>query len=88
MGIMSWGHRVVVLAVVLLPFGGRGKISGMLGEVGTGIRTFKGELRGNKRADSGRGIGCTDGQRAEFRSAAPDVRASTRTNFDPKGNQA
>jgi len=52
MGIMSWGHWVVVVAVALLLFGGRGKISGLLGEIGKGIRTFRDELKENKRSDS------------------------------------
>ena len=37
-GIWQW---VVVLAIVLLLFGGRGKISALMGDFGKGLRSFK-----------------------------------------------
>jgi sec-independent protein translocase protein TatA len=41
MGSMSLWHWIVVLAVVLLFFGGRGKITEMMGDVAKGIKAFK-----------------------------------------------
>lgn len=41
MGTFSIWHWLIVLAVVLLLFGGRGKISSILGDVGKGIKSFK-----------------------------------------------
>lgn len=41
MGSMSIWHWLVVLAVVLLLFGGRGKLSGLMGDVAEGIKAFK-----------------------------------------------
>jgi sec-independent protein translocase protein TatA len=37
-GIMHW---VILIAVVLLLFGGRGKISDLMGDVAKGIKSFK-----------------------------------------------
>ncbi|HWL05993.1 MAG TPA: twin-arginine translocase TatA/TatE family subunit [Xanthobacteraceae bacterium] len=41
MGSMSWVHWLVVIAVFLLLFGGRGKISDLMGDVAQGIKSFK-----------------------------------------------
>jgi sec-independent protein translocase protein TatA len=37
-GIWQW---LIVLAIVLLLFGGRGKISSLMGDFGKGLRNFK-----------------------------------------------
>lgn len=41
MGSLSIWHWLVVIAVVALLFGGRGKISELMGDVAKGIRSFK-----------------------------------------------
>ena len=41
MGSLSIWHWMIVLAVGLLLFGGRGKISDMMGDVAKGIKAFK-----------------------------------------------
>ena len=41
MGSFSIWHWLIVGAVVLLVFGGRGKISDMMGDVAKGIKAFK-----------------------------------------------
>jgi sec-independent protein translocase protein TatA len=41
MGSMSIWHWLIVLAVVLLLFGGRGKISQLMGDFGKGLKAFK-----------------------------------------------
>ena len=46
MGGMSWVHWVIVIAVVALLFGGRGKLSGLMGDAAKGIRAFKDGLKG------------------------------------------
>ena len=54
MGSFSIWHWLVVLAVVLLLFGGGGKISKILGDMGRGIKNFKKGLKeGDEGADSG-----------------------------------
>lgn len=41
MGSFSLWHWLVVLAIVLLLFGGRGKISQLMGDFGKGLKAFK-----------------------------------------------
>lgn len=45
MGSMSWIHWVIVIAVIALLFGGRGKLSGIMGDAAKGIRAFKDGLK-------------------------------------------
>ena len=52
-GSFSILHWIVVLAVVLLLFGGRGKVSAIMGDFGKGLRNFKTGLKGpDGEADS------------------------------------
>ncbi|MDO7559791.1 MAG: twin-arginine translocase TatA/TatE family subunit [Paracoccaceae bacterium] len=51
-GTFSILHWIVVLAVVLLLFGGRGKVSAIMGDFGKGLRNFKTGLKGPEE-DSG-----------------------------------
>jgi sec-independent protein translocase protein TatA len=46
-GTFSIMHWLVVLAVVLLLFGGRGKVSAIMGDFGKGLRNFKTGLKGD-----------------------------------------
>ncbi|MCA0433915.1 MAG: twin-arginine translocase TatA/TatE family subunit [Proteobacteria bacterium] len=41
MGFGSWWHWVILLVVVLVLFGGKGKISDVMGDVAKGIKSFK-----------------------------------------------
>ncbi len=41
MGSMSWIHWVAVIIVFMLLFGGRGKISDLMGDFAKGINSFK-----------------------------------------------
>ena len=41
MGSFSIWHWIIVLVIVMVLFGGRGKISELLGDVAKGIKTFK-----------------------------------------------
>ena len=45
-GSFSILHWIVVLAVVLLLFGGRGKVSAIMGDFGKGLRNFRTGLKG------------------------------------------
>lgn len=49
MGSFSIWHWVIVLAVVLLLFGGKGKISSLMGDFGKGLKSFK---KGMKEEDT------------------------------------
>ena len=52
MGSMSWIHWVIVIAVVALLFGGKGKLSGLMGDAAKGIKAFRDGL---KNEDDGKG---------------------------------
>jgi len=45
MGSFSWIHWVIVIAVVALLFGGRGKLSSIMGDAAKGIKAFKDGLK-------------------------------------------
>ena len=48
MGTFSIWHWLIVLAVVLVLFGGKGKISSLMGDFGKGLKSFK---KGMKEED-------------------------------------
>ncbi len=56
-GIWQW---VIVLVIVLLLFGGRGKISQLMGDLGKGLKSFKKSMKadgeGDKTDDSPKAI--------------------------------
>ena len=45
MGAMSIWHWAIVIVVVALLFGGRGKLSGLMGDAAKGIRAFRDGLK-------------------------------------------
>lgn len=45
MGTFSLWHWLIVLAVALLLFGGRGKIKNIMGDIGQGVTAFKKGLK-------------------------------------------
>ena len=55
-GTFSILHWIVVLAVVLLLFGGRGKVSAIMGDFGKGLRNFKTGLKGTEEEPNTEGI--------------------------------
>lgn len=53
MGTFSIWHWLIVLVVVLVLFGGRGKIPSLMGDVAKGIKSFKSNMKDEKeKADS------------------------------------
>ena len=53
MGSFSVWHWLIVIVVVMLMFGGRGKISGLMGDFAQGIKAFKkGMAEDDKTADA------------------------------------
>ena len=48
MGAFSIWHWVIVLIVVLILFGGKGKLSGIMGDFGKGLKNFKDQVKSNK----------------------------------------
>jgi sec-independent protein translocase protein TatA len=48
MGGLSIWHWLIVIAVVAVVFGGRGKLSGLMGDAAKGIRAFRDGLKGEE----------------------------------------
>ena len=53
MGSMSIWHWILVLAVGFLLFGGRSKVSDLMGDFAKGIKSFKKELAEDEKTRSG-----------------------------------
>jgi len=51
MGTFSIWHWLIVLAVVLILFGGRGKIPALMGDLAKGIKSFKTNIKDEKTAE-------------------------------------
>lgn len=51
MGGFSWVHWLIVLLIIMLLFGA-GRISGMMGDLGKGIKSFKKGLNEEDEADA------------------------------------
>ncbi|NMM44090.1 twin-arginine translocase TatA/TatE family subunit [Rhodospirillaceae bacterium KN72] len=45
MGAFSWWHWLIVLVIVVLLFGGKGKISSIMGDFGKGLKSFKKNMK-------------------------------------------
>lgn len=63
-GIWQW---VVVLIIVLILFGGRGKISNVMGDIGKGIKSFKSGVSGEPKND----------EEAAVKEAAPALKSES-----------
>ncbi|HZZ30745.1 MAG TPA: twin-arginine translocase TatA/TatE family subunit [Phenylobacterium sp.] len=50
MGALSIWHILLIAVVVLVVFGGRGKISGIMGDTAKGIKAFREGLKGEEEA--------------------------------------
>jgi sec-independent protein translocase protein TatA len=79
MGGLSFWHILLVLAVVVLLFGGKGKISGLMGDLAKGIKAFKSGMKEDETAtaapsapqvsppSASAAVGTTAGERAHDR---------------------
>lgn len=52
MGSFSIWHWAIVIIVVLLLFGGRGKLSGLMGDAAKGIKAFREGLKNESETDT------------------------------------
>lgn len=52
MGSFSIWHWLIVIAVIALLFGGRGKLSGLMGDFAKGIKAFKSGMKEDESADA------------------------------------
>ena len=51
MGAFSIWHWIIVLIVVLILFGGKGKLSGIMGDFGKGLKNFKDQRKSKEDED-------------------------------------
>jgi len=69
MGSFSIWHWLIVLVVVALLFGGRGKLSGIMGDAAKGIRAFRDGLKDEptNTADASKPLPNTEREKDEAR---------------------
>ena len=48
MGSLSPIHWIIIVVLALLLFGGRGKLSGLMGDAAKGVRAFRDGLKGEE----------------------------------------
>ena len=76
MGGFSIWHWIIVLAVVLILFGGGGKISRLMGDLGRGIKSFKAGIKDEDKDAADASV-----TRAAIEPRATDISgAATRTD--------
>lgn len=51
MGTLSIWHWLIILVIVAFLFGGRGKLSGIMGDAAKGIKAFKEGLKDEQQAE-------------------------------------
>ena len=64
MGLSIW-HILIIVVVVAVLFGGRGKLSSIMGDAAKGIRAFKDGLKGEDDVDRTRPAGALPHQEPE-----------------------
>ena len=70
MGSLSIWHWAIVVVVALLLFGGRGKLSGLMGDAAKGIRAFRDGLKDDSTTEaekSGGKLPRTDAEKEDLR---------------------
>lgn len=72
MGAMGPWHWIILALVVLVLFGGRGKLSGIMGDAAKGIKAFKEGLKDEDKKDGpSNGVSSlprTDAEKEELKS--------------------
>ncbi len=85
MGTFSIWHWLVVLAVVLLLFGGRGKISALMGDFGKGLKSFKQGLKEDDEIEDDKAKAIKDEAEPENKKAANTSEAEPESKKAAKG---
>ena len=70
MGGLSIWHWLIVIVVIALLFGGRGKLSGLMGDAAKGLRAFRDGLKGDEVEEaekSGGKLPRTDAEKEDLR---------------------
>lgn len=85
MGVMGIWQWVIVLAIVLLLFGGRGKISALMGDFGKGLKSFKKGLKDGEGEDDA-AAGETGGESTGAIEDKPAASVETKTKDKDKAS--
>ena len=76
MGSFSWWHWAIVLVVVLVMFGGKGKVSDLMGDVAKGIKNFKSGMAEDEKEVAEEAAKTVEHQAAE--TVAPAAKAKAK----------
>lgn len=72
MGALHWSHILLVAVVALLLFGGRGKLSAIMGDAAKGVKAFKDGLKDTDedkaREDRAGALPRTDSEKEDLKS--------------------
>lgn len=72
MGALAPWHWILVIVVVLLLFGGRGKLSGLMGDAAKGVKAFRDGLKDTDedkpREDRAGALPRTDAEKEDLKS--------------------
>lgn len=79
MGAFSIWHWLIVLVVVLVLFGGGGKISRLMGDFGKGLKSFK---KGMKEEEGEAEVKGDDADKKKIESESQDTVAARETEKD------
>ena len=72
MGSFSWWHWAILLVVVLVLFGGKGKVSDLMGDVAKGIKSFKKGLADEPGAEAAEEAKSIEQKAAETAKTEPE----------------
>ncbi len=89
MGFTSIWHWIVVLAVVLILFARPGKISGIMGDFGKGLKSFKDGMKGDKEKESisDDSTDFIEGKTAENKSSSKKKTTKTKSKAKTKASK-
>ena len=76
MGLTSFWHWLVILLVVVVLFGGKGKISSLMGDFGKGLRNFKKSIKED------------DGDQVSEGDSAKTLSSEQSASVQPKADEA
>ena len=77
MGSLSIWHWIIVLLVVMVLFGGRGKISNLMGDFAEGIKAFKKGMAEDKPATPSEPVKTLDHQQASGETPKSETERQT-----------
>ena len=80
MGAFSIWHWVIVLVVVLVLFGGKGKISSLMGDFGKGLKSFKKGMK-DEEGEKKLGVETTDADEQPKSIQAEEVEVVDASNL-------